>query len=148
MKPNKTCLLAICLIFLLIQSSNSTSLSTFATFSNVSPSNFYLSPYVTSTDKFKFVITWTSGVTFAGAAQRVINGAKSAYSFTSPTTDGSTYYIAEQPVAFNGYIELEIKFASFTPYTIQIFINGVLVRSESAYALGTTHIPLNAVTIK
>lgn len=105
MKVNKTCLLAICLIVLLMQTSKAISLSAFATFSNTSPSNFYLSPFVTSTDKFKFVITWTGGGSYSGGVQRVINGAKSAYSFTSPTTDSSSYYIAEQPVAFDGNIE-------------------------------------------
>lgn len=100
MRKIQICLLAICLIGLIPQFAECTSETIFAALTNETPANYYKSPALTSTDKWKLVLTWSGAAAIVSpTVQQVINGAAPtnydlAHVTTSGGTAGTGYYIA------------------------------------------------------
>lgn len=144
----KICLLAICLIGLIPQFAECATETVFATLTNETPSNYYKTPVLASTDKWKLVMTWPGPVTItAPTARKWINGVDTgSYSITGTTT-GTGYYIIEMDSGINGYLVLHIDFSAFVTFSSQFFINGVLVKSSAITYYGSNHVPINQITI-
>jgi hypothetical protein len=70
------CLLTICLIVLILQPTECAKESLFASFSNTMPGNIVTSPLLTSTDRWKLVLTWSGPAIFVPfiPITEIING--------------------------------------------------------------------------
>ncbi len=76
MRKIEFCLLVIFLIGLVIQPTECVTESLFASFSNTMPGNIVTSPLLTSTDRWKLVLTWSGPAIFVPLIPitEIING--------------------------------------------------------------------------
>lgn len=149
MSKIKICLFAICLIGLIPQPTECATETIFATLTNETPSNFYKTPVLTSTDKWKLVLTWSGAAVLSPTTPIVkqwVNGVESSYTL-SGTSSGTGYYIIEMTSGINGYLVLTLDYDIFVTVSSQLFINGVLVKSSTGVYYGNKHVPINQIAI-
>ncbi len=147
MSKIQICLFGICLIGLIPQPTECATETIFATLTNETPSNFYKTPVLTSTDKWKLVLTWPGAITISwSTAVKWVNGVN-AGSYSISGTSGTGYYIIEMTSGIDGYLVLHIDFSDFATFSSQFFINGVLVKSSTEIYYGDKHVPINQITI-
>lgn len=149
MRKIQICLLAICLIGLIPQFTECTSQTIFATLTNETPANFYKSPILTSTDKWKLVLTWSGTATISATVRQVVNGVEGAYTPTVTTSGGNAgYFIAEVAQStIDGYLIAKLESTTFITVFGQFFINGVLSKTQTVIIYKALHIPINQFTI-
>lgn len=148
MSKIQICLFAICLIGLIPQPTECATETIFATLTNETPSNFYKTPVLTSTDKWKLVLTWSGTATITlSTAKKWVNGVDAGNYGSITATTGTGYYIGEMTSGIDGYLVLHIDFSDFVTFSSQFFINGVLVKSSTEIYYGNKHVPINQITI-
>ncbi len=151
MRKIQVCLLAICLIGLIPQFTECTSETIFATLTNETPANFYKSPILTSTDKWKLVLTWSGTATISATVTQVVNGVESPYNPNpSVTLSGGSagYLIAEVAQStIDGYLIAKLESTTFSTVFGQFFINGVLSKTQTVIIYKALHVPINQFTI-